>query len=293
MTVPDPLFAPPRPRCARRIAVGGGHLLYIEECGPEDGLPVLFLHGGPGSGCSEAQRRLFDPRRYRAIFVDQRGSGRSLPLGGLDANTTPDLIADFEQIREALGIPAWVLFGGSWGSLLALAYAQIFPERVLGLVLRGIFLGSREEIRAYLGGRPITGPARAILCGSEEEARDATWAWLDHERRLMGEPPLAAPPDAGQQAKVRIQMHYLARDCFIRPGELLAGIDRLRHLPGAIVQGTADPVCPPAAAEQLRRAWPEAIWMPVPGAGHGLLTPPIARACIKALDWVAECGVSA
>ena len=292
------------------MAVGDGHVLHVEECGPADGLPVLFLHGGPGSGCSLGQRRLFDPGRYRAIFVDQRGAGRSQPLGGLAANTTADLVADLDDIREALGIPAWLVFGGSWGSLLGLAYAQLFPERVLGLVLRGIFLGSRDEIDAYVRG-DNAGPggahaafaaavpaaergdllgayARRILGDDPRVAGETAAAWLNYERALIGDAPLAGPPDDRQLAKARIQMHYLARDCFVAPGQLLAGAERLRHLPGAIVQGMADPVCPPQVARRLHHAWPEATWVPVAGAGHAALEPAMARACIRALDWVAE-----
>lgn len=296
----DPLFPDCRPRCIRQMAVGDGHILHVEECGPVDGLPVLFLHGGPGSGCTPAQRRLFDPERFRVVMIDQRGAGRSLPTGELEANTTLDLIADLDYVREALGIPGWIVFGGSWGSLLALAYAQIFPESVHGLVLRGIFLGSREEIEAYahglngtLSGRergdPLATFARRILGEHPGAALEATRAWLDYERALMGEPPLPDLPDAAQRAKARIQMHYLIRDCFLVPGQVLAGIERIRHLPAVIVQGMADPVCPPPAADRVRRAWPEATWVPVAGAGHGGLSPPIARACIKALGWVAEC----
>lgn len=307
----DPLFPEVQPRCARRIAVGDGHYLYVEEVGPSDGLPVLFLHGGPGSGCTAGQRRLFDPKRFRAILVDQRGAGRSLPGGELRENTTADLIADLDVVREALGIRAWIVFGGSWGSLLALAYAQIYPENVLGLVLRGIFLGSRREINAFVQGENGIPPAawqafaanfpagerrdllascaRRVLRGEPAIARHAALAWLDYERALLDEPPLGRDPDERELAKVRIQMHYLSRDCFLIPGQLLAGVERLRHLPAAIVQGLADPVCPPQAAEALHRAWPEATWFPVAQAGHAGLSPPIAWACIKALGWVAEC----
>ena len=307
----DLLFPEVQPRCARCIAVGDGHYLYVEEVGPSDGLPVLFLHGGPGSGCTAGQRRLFDPKRFRAILVDQRAAGRSLPSGELRENTTADLIADLDVVREALGIPAWIVFGGSWGSLLALAYAQIYPENVLGLVLRGIFLGSRREIHAFAQGENGISPAawqafashfpagerrdllvacaRRVLRGDPSISLQATRAWLNYERALLDEAPLDREPDDRELAKVRIQMHYLTRDCFLNPGQLLAGVERLRHLPAAIVQGLADPVCPPQAAEALHRAWPEATWFPVAQAGHAGLSPPIARACIKALGWVAEC----
>lgn len=308
----DFLYPEVKPRCARRMAVGDGHYLYVEEVGPTDGLPVLFLHGGPGSGCNAAQRRLFDSQRFRAVLIDQRGAGRSQPLGALNENTTADLVADLEIVREALGIPMWIVFGGSWGSLLALAYAQIYTERVLGLVLRGIFLGSQAEIASYAGGgNPgarqawlafsralgmaasgdlLLAACTARVLGEDAgEAERASRAWLDYERALLDEAPLGRLPDARELAKVRIQMHYLSRNCFLSPGQLLAGVERLRHLPAAIVQGLSDPVCPPYTAQALHQAWPEATWFPVAHAGHGGLSPPIARACIKALGWVAEC----
>lgn len=296
------------------MAVGDGHLLYVEQCAAEYGQPVLFLHGGPGSGCSARQRQLFDPQRFHAVLPDQRGCGRSQPLGSIQANTTAHLVTDLEYLREALGIPSWIVFGGSWGSLLALAYAQIYPESVSGLVLRGIFLGSPEEIRAYVQGYHGAVPAawqifaeampaaerddllsayaRRILADDQWLALPAARAWLDYERALMGEPALSDVPDAVQLAKVRIQLHYLTHHCFLNPGQLLAGIDRVRHIPATIVQGMADPVCPPSIAQKLHRAWPEATWLPVAGAGHGGLSPPIARACIKALGWMAA-GVMA
>lgn len=298
----DPLFPASRPRLVRQMVVGEGHMLYIEECAAVDGLPVVFLHGCPGSGCSPNQRRLFDPARFRAILVDQRGSGRSRPLGHTAANTTAHLVADLEYLREALGISRWLVFGGAWGGLLALAYAQTYPERVLGLVLRGIFLGSRQEIAAYA--RAAAKAARlpseltdddalspwlaTVMSNDPQLALPAIRAWLDYEQRLMGEAALTDLPDARQVAKVRLQMHYLANDCFLSPGQLLAGVEQLRHLPTAIVQGLDDPACPQEVTESLHRAWPEAAWWPVAGGGHGTLSPPIARACIDALHWVAS-----
>lgn len=296
----DHLYPECRARCIRQMAVGDGHILHVEECGPIDGIPVLFLHGGPGGGCLLEHRRLFDPAIFRVVLVDQRGAGRSLPSGELEANTTLDLVADLDYVREALGIPGWIVFGGSWGSLLALAYAQIFPESVHGLVMHSIFLGSREEIDAYASGLgsllpaneqddPLAAFARRILGENAQTASLAARIWLNYQRKLIGKPPLPAEPDTMQLARARIQMHYLSRDCFLVPGQLLAGIDRIRHLPAIIVQGLADPVCPPVAAEQLHRAWPDATWVPVPDGGHDVLTPPMARACVKALGWIAEC----
>ncbi len=297
----DPLFPPAEPYRTGHLEVSGGHRIYFEECGRADGVPVLFLHGGPGSGCNAAQRRLFDPRRYRAVLTDQRGCGRSLPLGGLDDNTTGRLVADLEALRGALGIPAWIVFGGSWGSALALAYAQAHPRSVRALLLRGIFLASREEVAAYLeSGVPAArdrleaaagageGGLLAALAARVPTADEAARAWLDYERAFMDEPPIDGPLTPAQRAKARIQLHYLARDCFIEAGSLLAGVDRIRHVPAAIVQGLADPVCPPQHAERLRRAWPEARWLPVPGGAHGGLTPPIAAACMAALGALAD-----
>jgi proline iminopeptidase len=303
----DGLFPALPPFAEHRIPVGDGHVLHVEECGNPEGLPLLFLHGGPGSGCSPRQRRLFDPRRFRAVLVDQRGCGRSTPLGGLAANSTAHLVADCECIRSVLGIECWLVCGGSWGSLLALAYAQAHPTRVLGLVLRGIFLGSREEVLGYARGAGRAAGLLSADCPTDAADADslAPWvsripsadparsqpavrAWLDHERSLMGEPPLDEAPGATQTAKARIQMHYLAQDCFLAPGQLLAGVKGLRHLPASIVQGLADPICPPLAAARLRAAWPEAEWVGIAGAGHGGLTPPLAEATIAALARVAD-----
>jgi len=283
------------------MAVGDGHILHVEECGPIDGIPVLFLHGGPGGGCLPEHRRLFDPAVFRVVLIDQRGAGRSLPSGELGANTTLDLVADLDYVREALGISGWIVFGGSWGSLLALAYAQIYPESVRGLLMHGVFLGSHDEIVAYargLGGLlpgpeqgdPLTAFARRILGDDPETAEQAARVWLNYQRNLIGKTALDGPLDTMQLARARIQMHYLTRNCFLVPGQLLAGISRIHHLPAVIVQGLADPVCPPMAAEALHRAWPEATWVPVASAGHDALSPAMARACVKAMGWMAECA---
>ena len=307
----DPLYPACRPRCVRQMAVGDGHILHVEECGPLDGLPVLFLHDGPGHGCQPEHRRLFDPRRFRVICIDQRGAGHSLPSGELGANTTPDLVVDFEHVRDALGISNWIVFGGGWGSLLAVAYSQLFTERVLGMVLCGIFLGSRQEVEAVIQTAPaeqaeawqqfahaipaserddlLAAYTRRILGADPQAAETASRAWLNYGRALRNEAPLAVWPDDRALATARLQLHYLHHDCFIAPGQLLAGVDHLRHLPAAIVQGVADPLYPTHAAEALHRTWPEATWFPVTNAGHDVLAPPMARACIKALGWVAEC----
>lgn len=313
----SPLFAEAAPFATHRLAVGDGHVLHVEECGRADGIAVVFLHGGPGSGCSPRQRRLFDPARFRAVLFEQRGAGRSTPSGGLRANTTAHLVADIERIRAALAIERWIVFGGSWGSLLALEYACAHPDRVAGLVLRGIFLASAAELRAYVGRIPPQAPGlrerlerearirlprmrspqaeddllaawcRCTLAGRPATQRAAARHWLDHERALMGEPPLPGPPDARELAKARIQAHYLAHGCFTDAARLLAACAALRHLPAAIVHGADDPVCPPATARALHRALPEADYVEIPGAGHAGLAPEMATACIAALDRVA------
>ena len=304
-----PLFAAAEPFREHRLAVGDGHCLYVEECGQPAGVPVLFLHGGPGSGCVPAQRRFFDPQRWRAVLFDQRGCGRSTPLGGLYANTTAHLIADIEHIRERLGIARWIVFGGSWGSLLALAYTRQHAQRVSGLLLRGIFLGTADELQRYVQGSGQVAPeawqrlaagvppeeradllqayTRRLLAGDRLVRLSAAHRWLDYERALMGEAPLAGEPDARQLAKCAVQAHYLAQRCFVDAEQLLADCALLRDIPGVIVQGSADPVCPPRSAERLRRAWPEAQWRLVAGGGHGASAPDIAAACVEALHGLA------
>ncbi len=321
--MPDVLFPPPPLLASHQLDVGDGQRLYVEECGRRGGLPVAFLHGGPGSGCAVAHRRFFDPQRFHVVLHDQRGCGRSVPLArpdaALTANSTDHLIADLERIRAALGIERWLVCGGSWGSLLALAYAQAHPGRVLGLVLRGVFLGSRGEIEAYrhslqrndpaawrhfLEATPgLPGVAREdllpaslarlgapVTAGVPRESElflRAARLWLGYEALLMGEafPPSRLRPQ--QVAKARIQGHYLAHDCFIDDVGLLAGCALLTAIPTAIVQGLADPVCPPAVASRLHAAMPEAQWLPVLDAGHGGFEQGIAAAFVRALALVA------
>lgn len=307
----DPLFPACRPRCIRQMSVGDGHILHVEECGPADGLPVLFLHEGLGDGSRPEHRRLFDPQRFRVIMVDPRGVGLSLPSGELVANTTPDLVGDLEHVRDALGIQQWLVIGSGWGSVLALAYAQLFTERVCGLVLCSVFLGSRQEVQTLLQTPPtgfgdawqrfatfipseerddlLESYARRILGNDLLAAGNASKAWLSYKAALLDTAPSMDLSDEARLAKARLQLHYLHHGFFIASGQLLAGVERLRHLPAAIVQGTADPLWTTHSAEVLHRAWPEATWFPVANAGNGVLAPAISRACIKALGWVAEC----
>jgi proline iminopeptidase len=293
------------------MAVGDGHILHVEECGPVDGLPVLFLHDGLGEGCRPEHCRLFDPQRFRVILIDPRGVGRSLPRGELTANTTPDLVGDLEHVRDALGIQRWIIVGSGWGCLLALAYAQLFIERIGGLVLSSVFMGSRQEVKTLLQAPPggfdadwqrlagfvppgeredlLDAYARRILGDDPQLAGEASRAWLNYVAALQQVLPGGDFADDTSLAQARLQMHYLQHGCFIAPGQLLAGVDRLRHLPAAIVQGLADPLWTTHSAEALHRAWPEATWFPVANAGHGILAPAVAKACSKALGWVAEC----
>ncbi|GIK25068.1 MAG: proline iminopeptidase [Betaproteobacteria bacterium] len=297
------------PYTGRLLNVGDGHRIHVNECGQPNGLPLVFLHGGPGSGSAATHRSLFHPSRYRAVLPDQRGCGLSTPLGEVRANTTAHLVADLECVRQTLGIERWIVFGGSWGSLLGLAYAQAHPQRVSGLVLRGIFLGSRAELQGYVrrlraddptawhrfaDGVPAAERRELLeaylrrLCDEDIAVRAAAARrWLEYEAAMMGVAPPMAPLSPAQLAKARIQGHYLSNGCFVDAKSLLAGCRAIAHIPCAIIQGLADPVCPPAVAERLHATWPEARWLPVPGAGHSAFHPDITRTLHVALDDIA------
>jgi proline iminopeptidase len=325
MTTRDPLSWLYPPSLARRegwLEVGDGHRLRWEEAGCPDGAPVILLHGGPGFGVAPDHRRFFDPRRYRVILVDQRGAGQSTPRAATHANTTWHLVSDLERLREALGVDRWHVFGGSWGSTLALAYAETHPARVRSLVLRGIFLGRPHEVRwLYAPGllsqlhpeawedllaplppedrddpeagyrRLLTSPDRAAVIRACRAF--ARWeAVLSHvitpPEALAAFDPLApvdvtAPPEAAE-ALTRLELHYFAHGCFLRPDQLLADVGRIRHIPTAIVHGRYDLVCPVATALDLARALPEAALQLVADGGHSAFDPPIARALVAATD---------
>jgi proline iminopeptidase len=299
-----------------RMPVGGGHELYVEECGNPDGLPVIFLHGGPGAGLSPYHRRFFDPARYRIVLFDQRGAGRSTPFADLTDNTTWHLVADIEAIREHCGIERWVVFGGSWGSTLSLAYAQQHPERVLGLVLRGIFLCRPEEIRWYYeeGGASWILPEKwdrfvsAIPAEERGNMLDAYWKRLtsdDENVRLaaakawgawegggitLAESPeteasFAAPEVALSLA--RIEAHYFRHHAFVEPGQLLRDVEKLRHIPTTIVHGRYDIICPVKNACDLAAVWPEAD-LHIVLAGHAASEPAIVDVLVQATDRLAD-----
>jgi proline iminopeptidase len=272
------------------LEVGDGHRVYYEISGNPAGFPVLFLHGGPGSRTRPAHRRFFDPAFYRIVLFDQRGCGRSTLLGATQANTTAHLLADIEQLRQTLGVDRWLFFGGSWGSTLGLAYAIAHPDRVAGMVLRGVFLASEAEVAAYLAVLPgawngiAGGPASAIKhfhALVEQGDGEAATRWCDYESRVMaGEESASAgsaPPPAGEMlARARIQLHYLAQQCFLRPNELLDQLPGLRARPVIIVQGAMDRVCPPATALAVAKRLPGAELRMIAGGGHSALQPAIA-----------------
>ncbi|MBK3777605.1 prolyl aminopeptidase [Azospirillum aestuarii] len=305
------LFPPIDPYQTGFLPVDDIHTLYWEQSGNPRGVPVLFLHGGPGAGASPTHRRFFDPGHYRIVVMDQRGAGRSTPLGEVRRNTTELLVEDAERLRRHLGIERWLLFGGSWGSTLALAYGQTHPERCLGLILRGIFLMRKTEIDWFLHSmRTIFPEAWATFAGHipQEERGDlleAYWrrlnapdaatrmaaarVWSLYEgscSSLLPSPELIATSaeDTHALGLARIEAHYFRSNRFTPEDKLLRDVHRIRHLPGAIVQGRYDIVCPIASADELRRAWPEADYRVVPDAGHSAMEPGIRAALVQATE---------
>ena len=293
------------------MPVSGGHVMYWEQVGHPRGQPVLFLHGGPGAGAGAVHRRFFDPAFWRVVIFDQRGAGRSRPLGSLVANTTTDLVEDIESLRRHLGLERWLLFGGSWGSTLALAYAQAHPDRVIGLVLRGVFLGRPSEVDWFLRGLSAVFPdahANFIQFLPEAERGDILGAYL---RRLTDPDPsvhmpaarawsvyegscstlLPSPDTVASFAQdrtalglARIEAYYFAHDLFLPPGGLLAHMDPIAHLPAEIVQGRYDMVCPARTAFDLAAAWRSARLTVIPDAGHSALEPGVRRALVTAVE---------
>lgn len=307
----QPLFPPIEPYAQGTLSVDDLHTLYWEECGNPDGVPVVFLHGGPGAGASPVHRRFFDPKTWRIIIFDQRGAGRSTPLGETRANTTALLIDDMENLRQARGIDRWHLFGGSWGSTLALAYAETHPERCLGLILRGICLMRRQEIDWFLYGMRtifpeawhafasyIPGPERSDLLTAYIRRfndpdpfvhMEAVKLWSDYEiacSTLRPNPdiPARSTSDAYRIGIARIEAHYFKHNLFTPDSLLLDKIDRIRHIPAVIVQGRYDIVCPITTANELHQRWPEADYHIIPDAGHSALEPGILSALTAATE---------
>jgi proline iminopeptidase len=295
----------------RILEVGDGHRLYVEQCGRRDGVPVIVLHGGPGGGCSPAMRRYFDPAVYRVVLFDQRGCGRSRPHACIEANTTWHLVADIERIRQALGIDAWIVFGGSWGATLGLLYAQAHPDRVRHLILRGIFLMTRAELDwFYAGGAGqfwpdvwarFTGPIpdderadlilaynRRLFSGDlPAETRFARiWAaWENTLASISNDGPGGESPAEYARAFARLENHYFINAGFLEEdGQILRDMSRIADLPGTIVQGRYDMICPPVSAHRLHAAWPASNLVTVPRAGHALSEPGISRELVRATD---------
>ncbi len=294
----------------------GSHELYVEESGNSGGLPVLFLHGGPGAGSRPYHRRFFDPEIYRIIVFDQRGAGRSRPHAELANNTTKNLISDIELIREHFSIEQWLVFGGSWGSTLALLYAQAYPNNVLGLILRGIFLCRRHEIawfyqqgasrvfpdywRDFLAPIPeserddMVAAYYARLTGDDEIARmAAAKAWAQWEARCASLQPDPGIRDEFADPHValslaRIEAHYFYHDCFLAPNQILRDAHRLHHIPGVIVHGRYDLICPLENAVQLQEAWPAAQLKVISDAGHAATEPRITDALLKATQEMSQ-----
>ena len=311
------LYPEIEPYRSERFPVGDRHTLHLEECGNADGLPVVFLHGGPGAGLSAYHRRFFDPARWRIVLFDQRGAGQSTPFADLEDNTTWHLVEDIEKIRAHLGIERWLVFGGSWGSTLALAYAEAHPDRVTALVLRGIFLAREEELRWF---NEMDGGARCIfperwarfrdfipeaergnmieaywrrLDGNDEAVQlAAARAWSAYEggsTTLVHDPDAAGDFDEPHKAVslARLEAHYFRNGMFLEPGQLLRDIDRIRHIPGVIVHGRYDIICPVKTAFELHQAWPETEFHIVL-AGHSASDPAIVDRLVEATDRFAD-----
>ena len=312
MTKRRTLYPPIAPYASGMIEVGDAHGLYWERCGTPGAKPAVFLHGGPGGGASDDHRRQWDPALYDVLLFDQRGCGRSTPFAGLEANTTWHIVADIERLRAMAGHERWQVFGGSWGSTLALAYAETHPERITELVLRGIFLASQREAdwlyrygasELYPEGWEafrdhIPDPERGDLVeayhrrltGDDAAVRlAAAKAWSGWEAQTVTLLPDSHvleefTGDAKAVAVARIENHYFRNACWLDQGQLLRGADKLRGIPGVIVQGRHDCCTPPAAAWALKQAWPEAELQIVPDGGHLYSEPGITDGLVRATD---------
>jgi proline iminopeptidase len=310
------LYPAIEPFSSGHLKVDSTHSLYIERCGRPDGIPVLFLHGGPGAGCTPTHRRFFDPGRYQSILFDQRGCGKSVPHAELKDNTTQHLVADIERIREHLEIDRWLVFGGSWGSTLALAYAEQYTAQVTGLILRGIFLCRKQDIQwFYQHGtsrlfpdywldylEPIAEAERhdmvqayyKILTGPDPEQRiRAAKAWSIWEGRTATLLPDAAMENYFARPEValslaRIECHFFAHDSFLETDQLVQNATTLKSIPGIIIHGRYDVICPLDGALALHDAWPESELVIVPDAGHAATEPGITDALIRATDKFAD-----
>jgi proline iminopeptidase len=305
----QPICAPPISQ-SDWLNVGGAHSIYWETIGQRHGIPVLYLHGGPGGGCTEEDRRWFNPAHHFAILHDQRGAGRSVPSGEIVANDTSHLIDDIERLRKHLGVDQWYVFGGSWGTTLALAYGQVHPQRCLGFILRGTWLFTQEEMESmfvdsvpyarkcmeqleHLVGSETATDIDAFMLAAKQKVHaensdvsDAVaLAWLNYEWALCGLPALNTSQikEAEYKAMALIGTHYMRHRGFLQSGQLLTGISRIAHLPAHIVHGERDRVCPLATAQELHAHWPGSQLHVVSGEGHVDSTPGMESALFAAL----------
>lgn len=316
MRLDDPLFPPiEAPDREGLLDVGGGHVIHWEELGDPQGVPVVVLHGGPGGQIKPSYRRLIDRGRFRAIFFDQRGCGGSTPFGALEGNTTDDLIADIERLREHLGIARWIVMGGSWGSTLALAYGERHPERCLGFVVTGVFLATEADRRWIWGevravypdawqamqdflppeerAEPDRALIRRVLDPRPEVHAPASVMFLAYEAQTLDVIPdsdflAAIKPDAETIASARIFAHYSREGFFLREGQLIGDIGAIAGLPAQIIAGRFDMCTPPRGAFDLHRAWPGSVLTIVAAAGHRWKDPALASAVIRGLAAVAD-----
>ena len=305
------LFPACEPRHSQRIEAGDGHLLYVEECGNPDGIPVVFLHGGPGAGVSPTHRRMFDPSLFRVILFDQRGAGSARPFAEIANNSTWHLIEDIERIRQVFGIERWIVFGGSWGSTLGLVYGISHPERCLGFVLRGIFLGTRPEINWFLDemGKFFPEAWERFSSFLPENERDDLLC--SYAKRLFSQNPSISIPAAEAWASyenscatlraearggggsmalslARLEAHYFLNNCFLEDDYIINNIKRIETIPGVIVQGRHDVICPPQTAVTLAQAWACAELVMVDDAGHSAFEPGILSALISAMAHISR-----
>ena len=309
------LYPPIEPFAQHMLDVGDDHRVYMEQCGNPSGIPVVVLHGGPGGGCSPSMRRYFDPTRYHIILFDQRGCGKSRPHASVEHNTTWHLVRDIEMIREHLGLERWIVFGGSWGATLSLIYAQTHPERTAALVLRGVFLMMQRELDWFYGGgagqfwpeawekfeRLVPEDERADMIAayhkrlfSDDAVMEVRFAraWAGWENALAS---MASNGVSGEspaeyaRAFSRLENHYFVNKGFLEEdGHILNRMDRLRDVPGYIVQGRYDMICPPKSANSLNKCWDRSQIQMVPRAGHALSEPGISAALIQIMDKIAE-----
>ncbi|MFZ6747692.1 prolyl aminopeptidase [Undibacterium sp. Ren11W] len=311
------MFAPIEPSRHGMLAVDDLHTLYWEESGNPEGQPVLFLHGGPGGGTSPTHRRFFDPAHYRIVLFDQRGAGKSTPLGEYQQNTTALLIDDIEKIRAMLGISQWLVFGGSWGSTLALAYGEAHPEVCLGFVLRGIFLCTKSEVDWFVNGMKNFYPevhqrfaeaipvderhdllqayVKRLFCDDPAIYMEAARNWSRYEGSclFLDPQPQAIADFESDEVSLgigRLEAHYMLNAAFMEEDQLIKNIAKISHLPAVIVQGRYDVICPPVSAYRLHQAWPTAKYHVIGDAGHAAMEPGIAAELVRATEQFKQHG---